>query len=146
MTKGGRTKYASGLARERRRFFLTGQARFGDDRHTASPAEETDDMSDLNATQRIIDACEGRPSGSPTRFDTPVDVAEVAVSRAVEVINHLLGPSPGLPASRTDFVGRDGYDLVIAPTLLASMLRAARGEPVTVGRLVFAGHTTWEAP
>ncbi len=96
-------------------------------------------MSDLNAIQRIIDACEGQPSGSPTRFDATVDVAEAAVSRAMEVINHLLSPSLGLPTA--NFVGRDGYDLVIAPTLLASMLRAARGESVTVGRLVFAGHT-----
>lgn len=83
---------------------------------------------DLNAIPRIIEACEG-PSHIPTG-----DSCDRAVV-ARDTINHLMG------ATRTDqYVSRLGSDLVVPPLVLARMLRAAGGEHVELGRLIFLGN------
>lgn len=85
--------------------------------------------SDLNAIPRIIEACENDGDGAAGHG--------VRAAAAMVTINHLLGAS-----QPREFVGRDGSDLVVPPLLLARLLRAARGEHVEVGRLVFLGKPT----
>lgn len=69
---------------------------------------------DINAIQRIIEACEHSKDA------------------AVEVINHLLGAT-----KHHEFVGDFVTDLAVSPVLVAKLLRAARGERVELGRLSF---------
>lgn len=77
---------------------------------------------DLNAIPRIIDDCEG--TGTWARANTVADT-----------INHLMG------ATRpNEHVAASGSDLIIPPLVIARLLRAARGEHVELGRLVFAGN------
>ena len=78
-------------------------------------------MSDLNAIERIIAACEGGGCGTADHV-------------TAGTINHLMGA-----VVQDEFVGSDGSDLILPPLMLAKMLRAARGEHVELGRLVFAG-------
>lgn len=78
---------------------------------------------DLNAIPRIIEVCE--VGGDARR----------TASSALEVLNHLMGATKS-----QQYVGRLGSDLVIPPAVLARLLRAASGERVELGRLVFVGH------
>lgn len=95
-------------------------------------------MSDLNAIQRIIEACEGRcEDGSVARLrptEPPHPRTQGRTVTACETINHLMGATLNY-----EFVGVDGSDLVMPPLVLSRMLRAARGEHVELGRLVFTG-------
>lgn len=77
---------------------------------------------DLNAIPRIIEACEGGGD------------VYTRVQAAQETINHLMGATQHL-----EYVGYSGSDLVIPPLVVARMLRAARGEHVELGRLLFLG-------
>lgn len=95
-------------------------------------------MSDLNAIQRIIEACEGRcEDGSVARLrptEPPHPRTQGRTVTACETINHLMGATLNY-----EFVGVDGSDLVMPPLVLSRMLRAARGEHVELGRLIFTG-------
>lgn len=71
---------------------------------------------DLNAIPRIIEVCE--VGGDARR-----------TASALEVLNHLMGATKSQQS-----------DLVIPPAVLARLLRAASGERVELGRLVFVGH------
>lgn len=71
---------------------------------------------DINAIERIIEAC------------------ECSKDDAVEVINHLLGAT-----KHHEFVGSFVTDLTVSPELIAKLLRAARGERIELGRLSFGG-------
>lgn len=95
-------------------------------------------MGDLNAIQRIIEACEGRcEDASVARMcptEHPHPRAQGRAVTACETINHLMGATTNF-----EFVGVDGSDLVMPPLVVARILRAARGEHVELGRLVFTG-------
>jgi len=80
----------------------------------ARTKETTMGRGDINAIQRIIEACEHSKDA------------------AVEVINHLLGAT-----KHHEFVGDFVTDLAVSPVLVAKLLRAARGERVELGRLSF---------
>lgn len=81
----------------------------------------------LRVIDRIIAAGSHRPpAGTP-------GVASWAQARAcADEMNHLLGA-----VTRDEYVGAELSNLVLSPELLATLLRAARGERVTAGRLLF---------
>lgn len=81
----------------------------------------------LRVIDRIIAAGSHRPpAGTP-------GVASWAQARAcADEMNHLLGA-----IAHDEYVGAELGNLVLSPELLATLLRAARGERVTAGRLLF---------
>ncbi len=78
----------------------------------------------IQALPRIVAACEA---------PAPTGARHGAQARAAaDEINHLLGA-----VKSDEYAGTNGANLDISPDLLAALIRAAKGERVLIGRLLF---------
>jgi len=78
----------------------------------------------IQALPRIVAACEAQ---------LPAGARHGAQARAAaDEINHLLGA-----VKSDEYAGTNGANLDISPDLLAALIRAAKGERILIGRLLF---------